>query len=151
MPSEGIESATLNIDGQTLTYSGGATAAKQFTWPGAQPGVKATAKFGDITTSPGPPHSGLWSVFRFFGRADKPVGFGPSSSLEWVIRIGDQPAQLPNQNRLPCGSIWTWGITARVSKRLFLESDLRGRCRKVKGPKIGLVGRRPPLAVRSSK
>ncbi|HEY1756953.1 MAG TPA: ImcF-related family protein [Bryobacteraceae bacterium] len=96
VPSEGIDSVTLNIDGQTLTSSGGNGTVKQFTWPGAQPGVRATAKFGGSTDITWATYTGLWSVFRFFGRAEKPAGAGTSSSLEWVIRIGDQPAQLPN-------------------------------------------------------
>ncbi len=96
VPSEGIQSVTLNIDAQSITYSGGNAAAKQFTWPAPQPGVRATAKFGGSTEITWATYPGLWGVFRFFNKAEKPVGAGQTSSLEWVIRIGDQPAQLPN-------------------------------------------------------
>ena len=121
VPSEGIQSVTLNIDGQSLTYSGGNGAGKQFTWPGAQPGVRATAKLGgpEITWQTYP---GLWGVFRFFGRAEKPAGAGASSSLEWVIRIGDQPAQLPNGKPLTVRFDLDMGTSPPVFQKGYFSS-----------------------------
>jgi type VI secretion system protein ImpL len=121
-PSEGIQSVTLNIDGQTIAYSGGTAAAKQFSWPAAQPGVKATAKFGGSTDITWATYPGLWSVFRFFGRAEKPVGAGASSSLEWVIRIGDQPATLPNGKPLTVRFDLDMGASPPVFQRGYFSN-----------------------------
>lgn len=87
LPSEGIKSVTLNIDGQSLSSSGTA-AAKQFTWPGSQTGVNATVNYGgpDLGWQHFP---GLWGVFRFFAAADKPAS-GASSTVEWIMRSGTQ-------------------------------------------------------------
>lgn len=122
IPSEGIQSATLNIDGQSITYSGGNAAAKQFTWPAAQPGVRATAKFGGSTEITWATYPGLWGVFRFFARAEKPVGGGQSSSLEWVIRIGDQAAQLPNGKPLTVRFDLDMGASPPVFQRGYFSS-----------------------------
>lgn len=122
VPSEGIQGVTLAIDGQSLTYSGGNGAGKQFTWPGPQPGVRATAKFGGSTDITWATYQGLWSVFRFFGRAEKPAGAGASSSLEWVIRIGDQPAQLPNGKPLTVRFDLDMGASPPVFQRGYFSS-----------------------------
>jgi type VI secretion system protein ImpL len=120
VPSEGIQSVTLNIDGQAVTYSGGNATPKQFTWPSAQPGVRATAKFGGSTDITWATYPGLWSVFRFFGKAEHPVGPG-ASTLEWVIRIGDQPAQLPNGKPLTVRFDLDMGASPPVFQRGYLS------------------------------
>lgn len=120
-PAEGIQSVTLNIDGQTITYSGGNAVAKQFTWPSGQPGVRATAKFGGSTDITWATYAGLWSVFKFFGKAEKPVGPG-ASTLEWVIRIGDQAAQLPNGKPLTV----RFDLDMGASPPLFQKGYLSG-------------------------
>lgn len=95
VPSDGIQSVTLAIDGKTLTASGAGGAPQQFDWPGMQAGVRGTANDA-IGWAPYP---GLWGVFRFFGKADKPAGPGPTSSLEWAIRIGDTAATDPRSGK----------------------------------------------------
>ncbi len=120
--SEGIQSVGLQIDGTALSYSEGSAAAKQFSWPGAQPGVRATARFGggaDITWAT---YQGLWSVFRFFGRAEKAPGAGATSRLEWVIRVGDQPAQLPNGKPLTVRFDLDMGNSPPVFQKGYLSS-----------------------------
>ncbi len=96
VPSAGIQSMTLNIDGETLTYNGGSGAAKQFTWPGTQSGVQATynGTYGWAR------YQGLWGVFRFLAKADTPAGTGPRSRVEWFIRAGDQLVTLPDGKTL---------------------------------------------------
>jgi type VI secretion system protein ImpL len=99
-PSEGIEAVNLSIDGQSLSYAGGAAAAKQFTWQAGGPhGVKASAKLGgpELTYSE---HEGIWAVFRFFNKADRWTPAGAGQSLEWIIRAGKDPMKLPNGKAL---------------------------------------------------
>jgi len=84
----------LQIDGQSLSYSGGTATAKQFTWQGGGAhGVKASVKLGgpDISFSDA---DGIWSVFRFFNRADRWTPNGTGYSLEWVIRAGKDPMKV---------------------------------------------------------
>ncbi len=95
-PNEGIQTVSLLVDGQSLTYSGGAATAKQFNWQGGGThGAKASVKFGgpEITFDE---HDGLWSVFRFFNKADHWTPAGTGQSLEWIIRAGKDPMKLPN-------------------------------------------------------
>ena len=95
-PSEGIQTVSLSIDGQNLSYSGGAATPKQFTWQaGGAHGVKAAVQFGgpEITFSE---HEGIWAVFRFFNKADRWTPAGSGQSLEWIIRAGKDPMKLPN-------------------------------------------------------
>jgi type VI secretion system protein ImpL len=96
VPSEGIQGLTLHLDGQVLTTSGGAGAAKQFTWPGgAAREAKASVKFGgtDLGWSD---NDGLWAVFQFFEEAERWVPAAGAYQLEWTVRAGKKPMTLPN-------------------------------------------------------
>ena len=93
-PSENIQTVNLQIDGQSLSYSGGAANAKQFTWQGGGAhGVKASVKLGgpEISFSDA---DGTWSVFHFFNRADRWTPSGAGYSLEWIIRAGKDPMKV---------------------------------------------------------
>ncbi len=95
-PSEGIQTVNLEVDGQRLSYSGGAATPKQFNWQGGGAhGAKASVKFGgpEITFSE---HEGIWAVFHFFNKADRWTPAGAGQSLEWIIRAGKDPMKLPN-------------------------------------------------------
>lgn len=96
MPSEGIQTLGLQLDGQSLTYSGGDAAPKQFVWQstGAHE-AKATVKFGgpDLAWSS---NEGLWAIFQFFNKAETWTPAGNGNILEWVIRIGKDPVTLPS-------------------------------------------------------
>jgi type VI protein secretion system component VasK len=95
-PSDGIQTVSLRIDGQTLSYSGGAAAPKQFTWQGSGAHeAKATVKFGNGPDLAWSNNEGLWSVFQFFAKAERWTPVGTGHSLEWVIRIGKDPVTLP--------------------------------------------------------
>jgi len=95
-PSEGIQTVNLLIDGQSLSYSGGEAAAKQFTWQGGGAhGVKASVKLGGPELSFSE-HEGLWAVFHFFNKADRWTPAGAGQSLEWIIRAGKDPMKLPS-------------------------------------------------------
>jgi type VI protein secretion system component VasK len=99
-PNEGIQTVNLLVDGQSLSYSGGKATPKQFTWQGSGThGAKAAVKFGgpEITFDE---HDGLWSVFRFFNKADHWTPAGSGQSLEWIIRAGKDPMKLPNGKAL---------------------------------------------------
>ncbi len=93
-PSENIPTVNLLIDGQSLSYSGGAATPKQFTWQGGgSHSVQATVKLGgpDIAFSEA---EGIWAVFRFFNRADRWTPAGAGYSLEWIIRAGKDPMKV---------------------------------------------------------
>jgi len=93
-PSKNIQTVNLLIDGQGLSYSGGAATPKQFTWQGGgSHGVKASVKLGgpDISFSDA---DGIWAVFRFFNRADHWTPAGAGYSLEWIIRAGKDPMKV---------------------------------------------------------
>lgn len=97
LPSEGIVSLGLTLDGQSLTYTGGGDApAKQFTWQGSGThGAKATVKFGgpDLAWSN---NDGLWAIWLFFAKAETWQPAGNANNLEWIIRIGKDAVTLPN-------------------------------------------------------
>jgi type VI secretion system protein ImpL len=96
VPSEGIETLTLRLDGQTLTTSAANAAPKQFTWPGAGTReAKASVKFGgtDLGWSS---NEGLWAVFQFFEEAERWTPAGGSWQLEWVVRAGKNAMTLPS-------------------------------------------------------
>jgi type VI secretion system protein ImpL len=96
-PTEGVSSLTTNIDGQTLTYSGGNAEFKQFTWPGTtSQGVRSTV---NITGSPfeWASFDGAWGLFHLFAVADKWQQTGATYNIEWVIRgAGGVPVKAPS-------------------------------------------------------
>jgi type VI secretion system protein ImpL len=95
-PADGIQTVSVNIDGQTLSYSGGAATAKQFTWQGSgSHDAKATVKFGNGPDLAWSNNEGLWSAFQFFAKAERWQPAGAGYMLEWVIRIGKDPVTLP--------------------------------------------------------
>jgi len=96
-PSEGIQTVSLRLDGQSLSYSGGAPAPKQFTWVGSGTHeARATVKFGSGPDLAWSNNDGLWAVFQFFAKAERWQPVGTGQSLEWVIRIGKDAVTLPN-------------------------------------------------------
>jgi len=116
--AEGIESMSLEIDGQTLTYSASAAAAaKQFTWPGTMHQVKASVPFGIWAD-----HHGLWGLFKFFDRVDKWQPSGSGSSLEWFIRIGKDPMMLPTGGPLTVRFDLDMGANPPVFQKGYLSS-----------------------------
>jgi type VI secretion system protein ImpL len=99
VPTEGLQGAGLQIDGQTQSYSAGADSAKQFVWQGSgSHGAKATVNLGgpDLTLTTG---DGLWAAFRLFGKADRWDQHAQTGDrLEWIMRSGNgkEAATLPN-------------------------------------------------------
>lgn len=86
VPTEGPLGTSLRIDGQNITYAGGAPQPKQFLWPGAGPHeAVATVKFGgsDLGWAS---HTGLWAAFRFFGDAERWTPAGSGYNVEWIDR-----------------------------------------------------------------
>lgn len=71
LPSDGVKSMTMTIDGQILKSSGGGGTALQMSWPGAcvheakLDGSLGGPEFGFLN------YGGVWAVFRPFGDADK--------------------------------------------------------------------------------
>ncbi len=119
--SEGIQGINLTIDGQNLTSNGGNGTAKQFNWPGDSSGVKAVAKVGGLETT-WQTFPGLWGIFRFLAKADKPAGPGSTSNLEWLLRSGDQITRLANGNPLTIRLDLDMGASPPVFQKGYLSA-----------------------------
>ena len=91
--SEGIQTLALKLDGQSMSSAGTDGAAKQFTWQGGGAVHEATGKVNDLGW---PNKSGLWAVFQFFHEAESWTPSPGGNTLEWVIRIGKDPAKTPS-------------------------------------------------------
>jgi type VI protein secretion system component VasK len=97
-PTESVGSLTMNIDGQTMTYSGGNAPFKQFTWPGTTTqGVSLTVKISGGSPLGFPNYDGTWGVFHYFADADKWQQTGATYNIEWVLRVaGGRPVTAPS-------------------------------------------------------
>jgi type VI secretion system protein ImpL len=101
VPSEGIQTVGLRLDGQAFTYSGGDAAPKQFVWQAAGAHeARATVKFGGGPELAWSTNDGLWAVFQFFNKAETWRPSGNGNVLEWIIRIGKDPVTLPGGKAL---------------------------------------------------
>ena len=97
-PTESVGSLTMNIDGQTMTYSGGNAPFKQFTWPGTTTqGVSLTVKISGGSPLGFPSYDGTWGVFHYFADADRWQQTGTIYNIEWVLRVaGGRPVTAPS-------------------------------------------------------
>ena len=94
LPTEGISiGINLDIDGQTLTYSGGGNAMpQQFMWRAAGPHeFKSTLKIEGSQSLGWLSGEGLWAVFHFFGQAERILPADSGQILEWVFWTGTTP------------------------------------------------------------
>jgi type VI protein secretion system component VasK len=97
LKTEGIESITLSIDGQTLRATGAGGSPAKFTWPGtATRQAKMTGRFGAGTDLDFLAYDGLWAAFQLLGEAERFQPSGAGYNLEWVIKIAGRPVTLPN-------------------------------------------------------
>ncbi len=99
VPSEGIQSLTLSINGSTQRWSGNTTQAT-FLWPGGLQRVTLTAKIQGGSELTFLNYDGLWAAFQFFGDADRTTPGPGGSRVEWVLKISGQPVRLPNGEAL---------------------------------------------------
>lgn len=95
VPSEGVQSLTVSINGQTQRWSGTNTPAT-FLWPGSAPRVSLSARIAGGSELTFLSYDGLWAAFQFFGDADRATPSGAGSRVEWVLKISGQPVRLPN-------------------------------------------------------
>jgi hypothetical protein len=85
-----VDSFDITVNGDRSTLAGGTK--KEFIWPGgANPNFKL-----NLTLSGGSPlgvqsFDGLWSVFRFFARANTKGVKGSSYDFQWTVTSGDPP------------------------------------------------------------
>jgi type VI secretion system protein ImpL len=97
VPSDGIQTVGLHLDGQAFSYSGGDATPKQFIWQASGTHeAKATVKFGGGPDLAWSNNDGLWAIFQFFNKAETWHPSGNGNTLEWVIRIGKDPVLLPS-------------------------------------------------------
>lgn len=82
---EGIQSVTLNLDGQKLTAGTTGGPGKQFAWPGgAQASLSANFGSGDLEFAS---YNGLWSSFRLIGDAEGWEPSGTGNNLDWIWKL----------------------------------------------------------------
>ncbi len=92
VPTEGIESVGLDIDGQAFS----STTPKPIVWQGSGAhGVKATTKLGS-TDLQWFKSDGLWAVFHFISKTDHREPTPNGELLEWTIRTSNGPIVLPS-------------------------------------------------------
>lgn len=123
LPSEGVQSLTLRIDGQQLKSSGSGGGQAQFQWPGQ------SVREAKLTGSLGGPefgflsYEGLWAVFRFFGDADRWQAAGAGYNFEWVPRQGQsaQPMTLASGRPLTVRYFLDMGSTAPIFQKNYLS------------------------------
>jgi type VI secretion system protein ImpL len=121
VPSEGIESLTLQLDGQTMTTSAANAAAKQFVWPGTGAReAKASVKFGG-TNLGWSSNEGLWAVFQFFEEAERWTPAGGAWDLEWVVRAGKNAMTLPSGKPLTVRFELNMGSAPPVFQKGYLS------------------------------
>lgn len=121
VPSEGIQSLTLRLDGQVLTTSGNSSDPKQFVWPGtAAREAKASVKFGgtDLGWST---NEGLWAVFQFFEEAERWQPADSGYQLEWVVRAGKNAMTLPSGKPLTVRFELNMGSAPPVFQKGYLS------------------------------
>ncbi len=87
LPPQGVKQFSVTIDGQTMSYPGGAV---QIIWSPLTAAATKKLVDGGSVDYPGP-----WGVFSLFREAEwKPNGAG--YDLTWVQKSGDQILRLPN-------------------------------------------------------
>ncbi|MGH9790525.1 MAG: ImcF-related family protein [Candidatus Acidiferrales bacterium] len=95
--TEGIQSITLIINGQTQRWSGGSfTNPATFTWPGGVQSVSLSARLTGGSELNLLNYDGLWAAFQFFGDADRTSPAAGGFRMEWIPKISGQPMRLPN-------------------------------------------------------
>jgi len=122
LPSEGVQSLTLQLDGQTLKSTGAGGGQAQFLWPGQR------AREAKLTGSLGGPefgflsYEGLWAVFRFFGDADRWQSAGGGYNFDWVPRQGQsgQPMTVSGGRPLTVRYFLDMGTTAPIFQKNYL-------------------------------
>jgi type VI secretion system protein ImpL len=94
--TENVSSLDLTIDGQVLSFSGGAAQFTPLSWPGTSAqGVRLAVKIPGGAPLGFPSYDGMWGVFHFFADATVLQRNGNISTLEWVLG-GDRPVTAPN-------------------------------------------------------
>jgi type VI secretion system protein ImpL len=96
VPSEDVESVTLEINGQSATFGKAGSNFQQFTWPGSVQGVKLQVRFTggsafNFQTGPG----GLWAIFHWLDLAERLQYQGSTYTFENTVRTGAGPVTIP--------------------------------------------------------
>jgi len=101
-PTEDVQAVTLSLGSQTLRYSGGDAAPQSFTWPGSGPlEAKLRVKFTGGSEFDFPGSMGQWAVFHFFSIShfEHWQSSGSSSTIDWTLRAGTDPVNVPKSGR----------------------------------------------------
>jgi type VI secretion system protein ImpL len=122
--TEGVQSITLKVDGQTLTYASGTSAAfKKFAWQGnGMHEAQLNVKFGntELQFARG---EGLWAAFHLFQKANQATASGSGQVLEWITSSGkaSDAIMLPSGRPLTVRVDLDLGTTPPVFQRGYLS------------------------------
>ena len=95
VPSDDIESVTLEINGQRHKYAKG-EGNFQFTWPGAVQDVRLIPTFVGGSPFSFPEFDGTWSVLRWLDNGEHLQHQGESYSFDWVLRTTAGVVKIPS-------------------------------------------------------
>ena len=123
-PSEGVQTVTLSVDGQTLTYTaGGAAAFQKFTWQGSgthEALLSVRFRNTDLGFARG---EGLWAAFHLFQKANQSTATGSVQLLEWITISGkaSDAVMLPSGKPLTVRLDLDLGAAPPVFQRGYLS------------------------------
>lgn len=96
LPTDNVSSLNLDIDGKSVSFSGGTAPFTSLSWPGTSgQGVRLAVKIPGGVELGFPSYHGDWGVFHFFADATVVQRRGNIYTLQWVLG-GDRPVTAPN-------------------------------------------------------
>ena len=95
VPTEGIQSAGVTVDGKAVTFDAMNVRPVPFTWNGPTAReARASIRFGNGPDLTWFTSDGTWALFRLFGRAERTLPAGNALALDWLVRTGNDPNPL---------------------------------------------------------
>ncbi len=121
--SDQVESFDITVNGEQAQLAGGAK--KEFIWPGGgNPNFKLGLKLPGGTPLGVQSFDGLWSVFRFFARANTKGVRGSSYDFLWTVTSGDPPSPVMGANGQPL--VYEITFDANGASAIFSKDFLAG-------------------------
>ena len=96
LPTENVSGLALSIDGQNVSFSGGAAQPISLVWPGTSgQGVRLSVKIPGGAEWGFPNYDGVYGTIHFFNDASVVQHNGNVSILQWTLG-GERPVTAPN-------------------------------------------------------
>lgn len=101
LPGPGIDSITVELDGDSLTVRGKQPQAKVFAWPGAGESRQVLIRVKAGANIPFASYEGVWGIFRLIADADPRPPGGGVIELSKVRRGRGRPESVLDSNDHP--------------------------------------------------